>query len=80
MTAAGGLIFPGDLFASYAWSVHRPLGFLTRDGVRAEASLRALAAAGVAGVLPSHYDRMVPRLHGVRLQRLAVDRLKNGKV
>jgi glyoxylase-like metal-dependent hydrolase (beta-lactamase superfamily II) len=68
--AAGGLIFSGDLFASYAWSVHRPPGFLTRDGVRAEASLRALAAAGAAGVLPSHYDRMEPALHARRLRAL----------
>jgi glyoxylase-like metal-dependent hydrolase (beta-lactamase superfamily II) len=69
--AAGGLVFSGDLFASYAWSVHRPPGILTRDGERAEASLRDLAAARPAAVLPSHYDRMEPDLHARRLARLA---------
>ncbi len=71
VAAAGGLVFSGDLFASYGWSVHRPPGFLTRDGARAEASLRALAAARPAGVLPGHYDRMEPALHARRLGALA---------
>jgi glyoxylase-like metal-dependent hydrolase (beta-lactamase superfamily II) len=69
---AGGLVFSGDLFASYAWSVHRPPGILTRDGARAEASLRELAAARPSAVLPSHYDRMEPGLHARRLQGLAL--------
>lgn len=68
----GGLVFSGDLFASYGWSVHRPPGFLTRDGARAERSLRALAAARPTAVLPSHYDRMEPGLHARRLQGLVV--------
>lgn len=68
--AAGGLVFSGDLFASYGWSVHRPPGFLTRDGARAEESLRELAAARPAGVLPSHYDQMEPTLHARRLAEL----------
>jgi glyoxylase-like metal-dependent hydrolase (beta-lactamase superfamily II) len=69
---AGGLVFSGDLFASYAWSVHRPPGILTRDGARAAASLRELAAARPSAVLPSHYDRMEPGLHARRLQGLAL--------
>jgi glyoxylase-like metal-dependent hydrolase (beta-lactamase superfamily II) len=68
--AEGGLVFTGDLFASYAWSVHRPPVFLTRDGARAETSLRELAAARPVAVLPSHYDRMEPGLHARRLQGL----------
>jgi glyoxylase-like metal-dependent hydrolase (beta-lactamase superfamily II) len=62
-----GLVFAGDLFASYAWSVHEPPGFLCRDVARARESLRVLAAARPADVLPSHYDRMDPGLHARRL-------------
>jgi glyoxylase-like metal-dependent hydrolase (beta-lactamase superfamily II) len=72
VTAAGGLVFSGDLFASYAWSVHRPPAFLTRDGERAELSLRELAAARPEAVLPSHYDRMEPKLHARRLQKMVM--------
>jgi glyoxylase-like metal-dependent hydrolase (beta-lactamase superfamily II) len=64
---ARGLVFSGDLFASYAWSVHRPPRFLTRNVAQAEQSLRALAAARPAVVLPSHYDRPEPELHARRL-------------
>lgn len=41
------------------------------EPMRAEVSLRALAAARSAGVLPSHYDRMDAGLHARRLARLA---------
>lgn len=68
--AARGLIFSGDLFASYAWSTHRPPRFLSRDTAKAEESLRALAAAEPEAVLPSHYDRMEPGLHARRLAEL----------
>lgn len=76
---ARGLVFCGDLFASYAWSVHAPPRFLTRDAARAEQSLHALAEvvngegaheARPCDVLPSHYDRMEPTLHARRLGRL----------
>lgn len=67
---SAGLIFTGDLFASYAVSVHRPPFFLTRDHARAEASLRALAATRPTAVLPSHYDHLDPALHARRLARL----------
>lgn len=67
----GGLVFSGDVFASYSWSVHRPPAFLTRDRGRAEVSLRELAMARPVAVLPSHYDRMEPGLHARRLTQLA---------
>lgn len=67
---ARGLVFAGDLFASYAWSVHRPPGILTRDAARAEESLRVLVAWRPAGVFPGHYDRMEPGLHARRLEGL----------
>lgn len=65
------LLFCGDLFASYAWAVHRPPGFLTRDREAAEQSLRKVAAARPGLVLPSHYDRLEPALHAQRLAELA---------
>ena len=46
-----GLVSSDDLLASYAWSVHRPPRFLTRNVAQAEQSLRALAAARPAAVL-----------------------------
>lgn len=64
------VVFSGDLFASYGWSVHRPPSFPTRDRTAAEASLQTLAATQPTAVLPSHYDRMAPDLHARRLQSL----------
>lgn len=66
-----GLVFAGDAFASYAWSVHAPPGFLCRDVARARDSLRLLARSRPAAVLPSHYDRFDPALHARRLARFA---------
>jgi glyoxylase-like metal-dependent hydrolase (beta-lactamase superfamily II) len=66
-----GLVFCGDLFASYAWSVHAPPRFLSRDGARANGNLLRLAETRPAAVLPSHYDRMYPALHARRLAELA---------
>jgi glyoxylase-like metal-dependent hydrolase (beta-lactamase superfamily II) len=65
-----GLVFCGDLFASYAWSAHAPPRFLSRDAGRANESLLRLAATRPESVLPSHYDRMEPALHARRLQYL----------
>ncbi len=66
-----GLVFCGDLFASYAWSTHAPPRFLSRDAAQAKESLLKLAATRPAAVLPSHYDRMAPALHTRRLAGLA---------
>lgn len=65
-----GLVFCGDLFASYAWSAHAPPRFLSRDTAQANESLLRLAATRPESVLPSHYDRMEPALHARRLQYL----------
>lgn len=68
---ARGLVFCGDLFASYAWSVHAPPRVLSRDVAAARESLAKLAATRPSFVLPSHYDRMDPALHARRLADLA---------
>lgn len=68
---ARGLVFCGDLFASYAWSAHAPPRFLSRDTPQARESLLRLAATRPGSVLPSHYDRMEPALHARRLADLA---------
>lgn len=65
------LVMCGDLFASYAWSVHAPPRFLSRDRAQARESLLKLAATRADKVLPSHYDRMDPALHARRLADLA---------
>jgi glyoxylase-like metal-dependent hydrolase (beta-lactamase superfamily II) len=70
VSESAGLVFSGDTFASYSWSVHRPPAFLTRDTERALRSLRDLADANPAGILPAHYDTMDPALHARRLQAL----------
>jgi glyoxylase-like metal-dependent hydrolase (beta-lactamase superfamily II) len=70
VSEANGLVFSGDLFASYAWSVHAPPRFLSRDSKRTRGSLRQLAEAQPQAVLPSHYDWMDPAQHARRLQRL----------
>ena len=66
-----GLVFCGDLFASYAWSMHAPPRFLSRDAAQAKESLLKLAATRPEAVLPSHYDRLDPALHARRLADLA---------
>ncbi len=68
---ACGLVFSGDLFASYAWSTHAPPRFLSRDVAQAKGSLLKLAETRPVAVLPSHYDRMEPALHARRLAGLA---------
>jgi glyoxylase-like metal-dependent hydrolase (beta-lactamase superfamily II) len=70
VSEANGLVFSGDLFASYAWSIHVPPRFLSRDSKRVKVSLRLLAELEPQAVLPSHYDWMDPALHSERLQRL----------
>lgn len=71
VSEATGLVFAGDLFASYGWSVHAPPGFLCRDAAGARESLRVFARSRPAAVLPGHYDRLDPVLHARRLARFA---------
>ncbi len=73
VSEATGLVFAGDLFASYAWSRHAPPVFLSREPEEASRSLRELAARRPALVLPSHYDRLDPTLHARRLAAWAKD-------
>jgi len=66
-----GWLLSGDVFASYRWSVHLPPRILNReqDGVRA--SMEAVVAMDLGGVIPSHYDVLEPELHLRRLLALA---------
>jgi glyoxylase-like metal-dependent hydrolase (beta-lactamase superfamily II) len=75
VSEANGLVFSGDLFASYTWSVHVPPRFLSRDSKRVKVSLRLLAEREPQAVLPSHYDWMDTALHAQRLQRLCFTRV-----
>lgn len=71
LSEATGLVFTGDLFASYGWSTHAPPAFLSRDPTQARLSLLRLAKTKPSAVLPSHYDHLKPELHARRLQTLA---------
>ncbi len=68
---ARGLVFSGDLFASYSLATHVPPRFLSRDPTQAKESLLKLAATRPEAVLPGHYDRMDPALQARRLADLA---------
>jgi len=66
-----GWLLSGDVFASYRWSVHLPPRVLNREQNGVRASLEAVAAMGLGGVIPSHYDMLEPELHLRRLRELA---------
>jgi glyoxylase-like metal-dependent hydrolase (beta-lactamase superfamily II) len=66
-----GWLLSGDLFASYGWTVHLPPRFLNREQGGVRASLEAVAAMDLSGVIPSHYDVLEPELHWRRLRELA---------
>lgn len=70
VSEATGLIFAGDMFASYSWSVHLPPAIFNVDGQLLRRSLSRLRETPNRGILPSHYDRMDVSLHARRLERL----------
>ncbi len=66
-----GWLLSGDVFASYAWSVHLPPLLLNRDQAGVRTTLKKVAAMELSGVIPSHYDVLDPRLHARRLREFA---------
>jgi glyoxylase-like metal-dependent hydrolase (beta-lactamase superfamily II) len=69
--AESGLLFSGDLFASYPLASHQPPGFLNSHPHLIRASIRQAIALDPRGVLPNHGDNASPKVHLERLQRLA---------
>jgi hypothetical protein len=51
--------------------VHLPPRVLNREQGGVRASLEAVAAMDLGGVIPSHYDMLEPELHWRRLRGLA---------
>lgn len=66
-----GLLFCGDLFASYGLFSHRPPLFFNEDSTEARRSIAKGLSLGPRGVLPHHCDGASPEEHLRRLRRLA---------
>mgnify|MGYP001022041452 CR=1 FL=1 len=66
-----GLLFCGDLFASYGPFSHRPPRCFNEDSPEAERSIRRALGVDLHGVLPHHCDHAPAAKHLQRLRRLA---------
>ena len=66
-----GLLFCGDLFASYGVFSHRPPPFFNWDSGEARRSIARALSLDPRGILPHHRDRASPEEHLRRLRRLA---------
>jgi glyoxylase-like metal-dependent hydrolase (beta-lactamase superfamily II) len=64
------LLFSGDLFASYWFSVHLPPSFLNSGPEKLTASLRQVHALNPRYMIPNHYDRLDVELHRRRFDSL----------
>ncbi len=64
------LLFSGDLFASYWFSVHLPPSFLNSCPEKFPVSLQRVRELNPRRVIPNHYDRLDSELHRRRLQCL----------
>ncbi|MGH8048013.1 MAG: MBL fold metallo-hydrolase [Chthoniobacterales bacterium] len=69
--ARSGLLFSGDLFASYPLVSHPPPGFLNSHPHEIAASLHRAISFDPVGVLPNHGDNASPDVHLTRLRSLA---------
>lgn len=65
-----GLLFCGDLFASYGPFSHRPPFFFNEDSATATRSIAKALALRPRGVLPHHGNCASPEQHLRRLRRL----------
>ena len=64
------LLFSGDLFASYRFSIHQPPPFLNSCPELLAGSLARVQRLNPQLILPNHYDRPDPLLHRSRFDRL----------
>jgi glyoxylase-like metal-dependent hydrolase (beta-lactamase superfamily II) len=65
-----GLLFSGDLFASYGPMTHPPPGFLNERTDQIPASIQRALELNITGVLPNHGDGAQPEVHLARLRKL----------
>jgi glyoxylase-like metal-dependent hydrolase (beta-lactamase superfamily II) len=64
------LLFCGDLFASYFFSVHFMPAFLNSEPASLGSTVARVIALNPRWILPNHYDSGNAELHAARLQRL----------
>lgn len=70
-SARHNLLFSGDLFASYFFSVHAPPAILNSCPELLPASFKRVAEINPRFILPNHYDFVDPSLHRKRFRKLA---------
>jgi glyoxylase-like metal-dependent hydrolase (beta-lactamase superfamily II) len=68
------LLFSGDLFASYYFSVHLPPAILNDEPQRFPESLETVRRIDPTLIVPNHYDFLDGRLHRRRFDRLMARR------
>jgi glyoxylase-like metal-dependent hydrolase (beta-lactamase superfamily II) len=64
------LLFCGDMFASYCFSVHKPPAILSSVPERFPASLEKIKRLNPRGLIPNHVDILDGALHRKRFARL----------
>jgi glyoxylase-like metal-dependent hydrolase (beta-lactamase superfamily II) len=67
-----GLLFSGDLFASFSRFAHLPPAFFNCDSDQNARSLERVLGLDVEGIIPNHCDGASPEMHLERLRRLVV--------
>jgi len=67
-----GLLFCGDLFASFGRFSHLPPAIFNEDGEAIPGSVALALSLPLSGVLPNHGDNAPPSEHWQRLKRLAI--------
>lgn len=67
-SAPHDLLFSGDLFASYFFSVHPPPPILNSEPERLPQSFERVAKLNPRWIMPNHYDRADPELHQRRFR------------
>ena len=75
-SAEHGVLFSGDLFASYFFNVHLPPRMLNSAPELIPASLEKAARLGARFIVPQHYDVLDGELHRRRFERLLARRAR----
>lgn len=65
-----GLLFSGDMFASYFFNVHKPPAILNSVPERFAESVEKIRRLNPRWIAPNHYDRLDGALHRKRFARL----------
>jgi glyoxylase-like metal-dependent hydrolase (beta-lactamase superfamily II) len=66
-----GLLFSGDLFASYRFTTHLPPLFLNSCPEKLPASIRRVIELSPRWLVPNHYDRPDYEMHRAKFEKLA---------